>query len=137
MNLSTTKITLTMTALFFVIFGVQRLQATTDVDIDVNQAQTMIIQGALLLDVREPDEYTEVHASNATLIPLGQLGARLDEIAAYKNKPIAVMCRSGKRSAKAVHLLQEAGYSHVSNVSGGILAWEKAELKVVRSNRTI
>lgn len=134
MKSSSTKITLTLATMLFVMFGVQQLQATTDVDIDVKQAQTMNMQGALLLDVREPGEYTEVHAPNATLIPLGQLGTRLDEIAAYKDKPIAVMCRSGKRSAKAVHLLQEAGYSHVSNVTGGIIAWEKAELNVVRSN---
>ncbi len=133
MKSSTTKTTLTMAALLFVVFGIQSLQATTNVDIDVKQAQTLNIQGALLLDVREPAEYSEVHAVNATLIPLGQLNARLDEIAAYKDKPIAVMCHSGKRSAKAVHLLQEAGYSQISNVTGGIVAWEKAELNVVRA----
>ncbi|MEI7455669.1 MAG: rhodanese-like domain-containing protein [Nitrosomonadales bacterium] len=125
---------LTLAALLFIMFGVQRLQATTDVDIDVTQAQAMNMQGALLLDVREPGEYTEAHAPNAKLIPLGQLGARLDEISSYKDKPVVVMCRSGRRSAKAVHLLQEAGYSHVSNISGGILAWEKSELKVLRPN---
>jgi rhodanese-related sulfurtransferase len=101
-------------------------------DIDVKHAQLMNRQGALLLDVREPDEYAEVHAPNATLIPLGQLGTRLNEIAAYKNKPVAVMCHSGKRSAKAAHLLEEAGFSQVSNVSGGIMAWEKEGLQVIR-----
>jgi len=120
--------------LFCVSLGAQQVYAATDVDIDVKQAQTMNIQGALLLDVREPDEYSEVHASNVTLIPLGQLAARLNEIASYKDKPIAVMCRSGKRSAKAVHLLQQAGYTQVSNVTGGIIAWEKAGLSVVRAN---
>lgn len=134
MKLTTKKISLTLATLLLVMLGAQRLQATTDVDIDVTQAHTMNRQGALLLDVREPSEYTEVHAPNATLIPLGQLGTRLDEIASYKDKPIVVMCRSGRRSAKAVHLLQEAGYSHVSNIAGGILAWEKSELKVVRRN---
>lgn len=134
MKLTTKKISLTLATLLLVMLGAQRLQATTDVDIDVTQAHTMNRQGALLLDVREPSEYTEVHAPNATLIPLGQLSARLDEISAYKDKPVVVMCRSGRRSAQAVHLLQEAGYSHVSNITGGILAWEKSELKVVRRN---
>lgn len=101
-------------------------------DIDVTQARAMSQHGALLLDVREPDEYADIHAPNATLIPLGQLGSRLGEIATYKNRPVAVMCRSGRRSAKAVQLLQEAGYNRVSNVGGGILAWENAGLKVVR-----
>ncbi|OGT44762.1 MAG: sulfurtransferase [Gallionellales bacterium RIFOXYD2_FULL_52_7] len=134
MKLTTKKISLTLATLLVMMLGAQRLQATTDVDIDVTQAHTLNRQGALLLDVREPSEYTEVHAPNATLIPLGQLSARLNEISAYKDKPIVVMCRSGRRSAKAVHLLQEAGYSHVNNIAGGILAWEKSELKVVRLN---
>jgi rhodanese-related sulfurtransferase len=121
---------LSLAILLSVLFGTNLLQAAED--IDVKQAQIMIKQGALLLDVREPDEYAEVHVPNATLIPLGQLGTRLNEIAAYKAKPIAVMCHSGKRSAKAVHLLEEAGYSRVSNVSGGIMAWAKAGLEVIR-----
>ena len=108
----------------------QQLQAGQDVD--VKQAQSMNQQGALLLDVREPDEYAAIHAPNAKLIPLGEVGLRLKELEAYKDKPIAVMCRSGRRSAKAVALLQEAGFSKVSNVQGGILAWEQAGLEVIR-----
>ncbi|HEX5365034.1 MAG TPA: rhodanese-like domain-containing protein [Gallionella sp.] len=113
-----------------VMFGMQQLQAADGVD--VKQASSMSKQGALLLDVREQEEYAAGHAPNAQLIPLGQLGARLPEIAAYKDKPIVVMCRSGRRSAKAVALLQEAGYSQVSNVKGGIQAWEGEGLEVVK-----
>ncbi len=112
------------------VFGVQQLQAADGVD--VKQAQSMSKQGALLLDVREPEEYAAIHAPDAKLIPLGEVGARLKEIEVYKNKPIAVMCRSGRRSAKAVALLQEAGFSRVSNVQGGILAWEQAGLEVIK-----
>jgi rhodanese-related sulfurtransferase len=104
------------------------------VNIDVMQAQNMSQHGTLLLDVREPSEYAEEHAPNAMLIPLGQLGARLDELAPYKNKPIAVMCHSGRRSAIASQLLEQAGYTRVDNVSGGIMAWEKAGLKVIRKH---
>ncbi len=111
-------------------FGVQQLQAAEGVD--VKQAQSMSVQGALLLDVRQPEEYVAIHAPNAKLIPLGEVGSRLKEIEAYKNKPIAVMCRSGRRSATAVALLQEAGFTRVSNVQGGILAWEQAGLEVIR-----
>jgi rhodanese-related sulfurtransferase len=99
--------------------------------IPVQQAQNMVQQGALLLDVREVSEFAEGHAPSARLIPLGELGGRLAEIAAYKDKPIAVMCHSGRRSAKAVKLLQEAGYTQVSNISGGISAWQKAGLPVL------
>lgn len=112
------------------IFGVQQLQAADGVD--VKQALSMNKQGALLLDVREPEEYSAIHAPNAKLIPLGQLNSRLQEIAAYKDKPIVVMCRSGRRSAQAVSQLKDAGYSQVSNVKGGIQAWEHDGLEVVR-----
>lgn len=130
MNASLKKNILLILATLGIVFAVQKIQAADD--ISVQQALSMNQQGALLLDVREAGEYAEVHAPTATLIPLGELGARLNEIAAYKDKPIAVMCRSGRRSAKAVKLLQDAGYTQVSNVGGGIMAWENAGLAVVR-----
>jgi len=101
-------------------------------EVDVKQAQFMSTQGALLLDVREPSEYADGHAPNAVLISLGQLGSRLDEIASYKDKPVVVMCRSGRRSARATSMLQDAGFSQASNISGGIVAWGKAGLEVIK-----
>jgi rhodanese-related sulfurtransferase len=124
------KIYWVLAAVLGLMLVVQQLQASEGVD--VKQAQSMNQQGALLLDVREPAEYAAIHAPNAKLIPLGEVGLRLKEIEAYKDKPIAVICRSGRRSAKAVALLQEAGFSQVSNVQGGILAWEQAGLEVIK-----
>lgn len=114
----------------FAVFGYQQLQAADGVD--AKQALSMTRQGALLLDVREPDEYATVHAPNAKLIPLGELNARLPEIAAYKDKPIVVMCRSGRRSAQAVSLLKDAGYTQVSNMKGGIQSWQGDGLEVIK-----
>ncbi len=113
-------------------FALLSLQLQAGQGVDVKQAQTMVSNGALLLDVREPAEYAAVHARNAILMPLGEVSSRLKEIEAYKDKPIAVICRSGHRSAKAVALLQEAGFTQVSNVQGGTNAWEQAGLEVVR-----
>lgn len=109
---------------------VQQLQASQGVD--VKQAQQMNRQGALLLDVREPAEYAAIHTPNAKLLPLGEVNQRLKELDTYKDKPIVVICRSGRRSAQAVALLQEAGFTQVSNVQGGIQAWEQAGLEVIR-----
>jgi len=109
---------------------VPQLQASQGVD--VKAAKSMSDQGALLLDVREPDEYAAVHAVNAKLIPLGQIGARLKEIEAYKDKPVAVICRSGRRSAQAVSLLKESGFTQVVNVEGGTQAWVQAGLDVIK-----
>ena len=100
--------------------------------IDVQQAHGMARQGALLLDVREPHEYAEVHAPGSLLVPLGQLKNRTNEFRAFENKPIVLICRSGNRSAQASELLSQLGFKAVHNMQGGMLAWEKAGLPVER-----
>lgn len=108
-------------------------QAEWASSVDVRQAAALQAHGTLLLDVREPGEYAEVHARDAVLIPLGQLQARLAEIAQYRNKPVAVICRSGRRSAHGVEILRNAGFTEVANVEGGTNAWLGAGLPVVRN----
>jgi molybdopterin/thiamine biosynthesis adenylyltransferase/rhodanese-related sulfurtransferase/molybdopterin converting factor small subunit len=78
---------------------------------------------AFLLDVREPNEFQICRIPGSTLIPLGQVGARVQEIKdAAAGREILVHCKSGVRSGKAVRLLQEHGV-FAKNVKGGILAW--------------
>lgn len=124
------KLLWAVTAVLGLMLVMQQLQAGQGVD--VQTAQRMNAQGALLLDVREPAEYAAVHAANAQLMPLGEVGMRLKELEAYKDKPVAVICRSGRRSAQAVSILQQAGFTQVVNVQGGTNAWEQAGLAVVR-----
>ena len=81
--------------------------------------------------VREADEYAQGHAPGSVLIPLGQLQQRLHEIVGYKNRPVALICRSGNRSAQALKLLESAGFSAAVNVEGGMMAWQKAGLPVI------
>jgi len=100
--------------------------------VDVQQAQSMFKQGALLLDVREPHEYAEVHASGSLLVPLAQLKARMHEFRAFENKPVVLICRSGQRSGVAAEMLVQQGFKSVYNVQGGTIAWEKAGLPVER-----
>jgi molybdopterin/thiamine biosynthesis adenylyltransferase/rhodanese-related sulfurtransferase/molybdopterin converting factor small subunit len=75
-----------------------------------------------LLDVREPQEFQICRIPDSTLIPLGQLPARLGEVPAQGGAEIVVHCKSGVRSAKAVRLLREHGIP-ARNLKGGILAW--------------
>jgi adenylyltransferase/sulfurtransferase len=75
-----------------------------------------------VLDVREPHEY-EVANIGVKLIPLGELPQRIAELDSDEN--FAVHCKSGARSAKAVKLLQDAGFQNVHNVKGGITAWSE------------
>lgn len=103
--------------------------------IDVQKGKTMKEQGAVLLDVREPYEYEEAHVAGSLLIPLGQLQARVHELRSLGMKPVAVICRSGRRSAIATEILQQAGIKNVYNVQGGMLAWEKAALPIVQRRK--
>ena len=85
-----------------------------------------IDQGApiWILDVREPNEFAICRIPDSTLIPLGELPRRLDEIPRGDDAPeIIVHCKMGGRSAKAVTLLREHGFTNVKNLKGGILRW--------------
>lgn len=79
----------------------------------------------VLIDVREPYEYDEFNLKGK-LIPLGDLMPALAEMEDLKEKEIVVHCRSGKRSAMAQHIMQQAGFSNVANLKGGVLAWQDA-----------
>jgi rhodanese-related sulfurtransferase len=118
-------------ALGLAIIAPQLMGKSTE-EVSVQQAQSMNQQGALLLDVREPEEYAALHAPQAKLIPLGEVSTRMKEIEAYKTKDIVVVCRSGRRSAKAVAILKDAGFIHVHNVQGGMIAWSEAGLETVK-----
>jgi adenylyltransferase/sulfurtransferase len=74
-----------------------------------------------LLDVREPREFEIARIPGSTLIPLGELPKRLSEVPT--DQDVIVHCKSGVRSAKAVNLLRENGYTRVKNLKGGILDW--------------
>jgi len=75
-----------------------------------------------VLDVREPHEYPIANLG-APLIPVGSIESRINELAEHKNDEIIVHCRSGARSQKAAVALKAAGFTNVSNLTGGILAW--------------
>lgn len=81
-----------------------------------------------MLDVRNTDEYTAGHVRGAVLIPLPELGARVDEIP--DGDPLYVICAVGGRSLTAAQALVNAGYTAVS-VAGGTKAWIKSGRPVV------
>lgn len=79
----------------------------------------------LLIDVREPHEHATARIAGATLIPLGTLEGKLDDLP--RDRDILIHCKSGMRSARAVKLLLDHGFTRVKNVSGGIDAWLESE----------
>ena len=82
--------------------------------------------GALIIDVREPNEYTQIRARGAVLLPLGRLNGRVKDLP--RDRELLLMCRTGARSQNATQFLQAQGFDNVTNVSGGIVAWHGAGL---------
>ncbi|MGC9457569.1 MAG: rhodanese-like domain-containing protein [Halothiobacillaceae bacterium] len=102
-------------------------------DVTVAQAARMVgDENTLVLDCREPDEHRAGHLRDSVLIPVGSLKDRVQEIEKYREKPVLVYCRSGNRSVTASNILVSAGFTDVSNMLGGILAWENENYPVKR-----
>ena len=87
---------------------------------------------AIIIDVREQDERDAEHIEGTLFIPLAKLENRMGELAQFKNSPIIVQCRSGKRSNIAGAKLIKAGFKNILNLEGGILAWNKQGLATVK-----
>ncbi|WP_149181957.1 MBL fold metallo-hydrolase [Streptomyces sp. TRM49041] len=92
--------------------------------------RTRAEQGAVLLDVREKGEWLAGHAPGAVHIPLSGLLAADGVPAAVRDRPVVVICRSGRRSQQAAQLLAERG-AHAVDVEGGMHAWAGAGFPVV------
>lgn len=75
----------------------------------------------VVLDVRQPEEFESGHIPGAQSIPLGELESRIEEL--DKDKEYFVICRSGRRSVMACHLLKENGFEKLFNLNGGMLGW--------------
>ena len=86
------------------------------------------LEGAALIDVREPDELRVVRTEIAQPLPMSTLQDHLDEL---PDGPIYVLCHSGGRSARVTAFLEQQGYDAI-NVEGGILEWEAQGLPVIR-----
>jgi rhodanese-related sulfurtransferase len=84
----------------------------------------------LILDVRQPNEFSDGHVPGAKLIPLGELEARLSDVP--NDAAVYVICRSGNRSKTASDILTKNGKTDVRNVQGGTLAWQAAGFPVER-----
>jgi adenylyltransferase/sulfurtransferase len=77
----------------------------------------------VLLDVRNPEEIAICRIAGSTVIPLPELPARLAEL--DRGVPMVVHCKSGKRSEKAIEILRQNGFTRLTNLTGGILAWAR------------
>lgn len=90
--------------------------------VSVEQAQTAVkAENAQFIDVRTPEEYAAGHAVQARNLPLDVLESNLGKL--DKNKPIYVICQTGRRSQKGSEMLKNAGFTAVYNINGGTSEW--------------
>lgn len=101
-------------------------------EVQVSEAAAASKDGATVVDVREPWEYSAGHVPGAALMPLGSLARLAGDLP--RNRRIYVICASGNRSLVAADALVRAGYDAVS-VAGGMAAWRSAGGPVVAGSR--
>ena len=99
-------------------------------DVDSLTADEAARDGAVLLDVREPEEFDAGHAPGARCVPLGEIAGRIDEL---RGAPVICVCRTGSRSGFAADALIAAGMD-AANLEGGMLAWAAEGLPVTSSS---
>ena len=95
-------------------------------EVDCGEVQSRLSGGDdnfLLLDCWEDDENDLVDIPQARLLPMSQLQARIDELAAYRKKEIIVLCHHGIRSLDVVVWLSQQGFTDVKSLAGGIDRW--------------
>lgn len=97
-------------------------------DRDPALAHKLVASGAVLIDVRTPDEFQARHIEGAVNIPVDDLASRMSEVQTLTSgdskKPIVVYCHSGNRAGRAKKVLEGKGYSQVTNL-GGIDDWDR------------
>lgn len=98
----------------------------------VQAVQLINKEDAVVLDVRDPGEYSSVHILNARNIPLKDLDARTKELEKLRQKPVIVACDTGSRSGAALSALKRQGFANVYNLRGGLGAWQQAGLPTER-----
>lgn len=91
-------------------------------------AATLLInrENAVVVDVRESDEFAQGHLPDAVSLPLSKFAERIAELDKYKDQPVIVCCASGVRSNNACRQLATRGFARLSNLEGGVDAWVAA-----------
>lgn len=89
-------------------------------DIMQSEIKSLMSKGAILIDVRSPQEYNEGHLDNSILLPEYEILKKIEDIIPNKNTKIILYCSSGTRSKKAQEELEKMGYKNIYNVLNGV-----------------
>lgn len=100
-------------------------------------AATLLInrEDAVLVDLRDQNEFDQAHLPNARHLPLGELTQRSAELEKFRERPLILYCATGSRTASAIATLKKVGFTRLYNLRGGIFEWEKAGQPVSRKRK--
>lgn len=93
-------------------------------EVSPEEARQRRESGALLIDVRETEDFAAKHAAGATHLSRGVLELKIEQVAPDPATPIVCYCGGGSRSALAVESLQRMGYTNAVSMAGGFKAWQ-------------
>ncbi|MBT2326532.1 rhodanese-like domain-containing protein [Variovorax paradoxus] len=88
---------------------------------------------AVVVDVREPEEYAAGHVTGAKNVPLNQLEEKLGAAVKNKSVPLLLVCATGARAQRAVAMAKKLGYEQAQAVAGGLKSWKEANLPVEKA----
>jgi len=100
-------------------------------EVSVDEARKLAASGAVLVDVREADEWSQGHVPGSVFIPRGFLEQRIEEKVADRDREVVLYCAGGTRSAFAAKSLAELGYTRVASMKGGFGQWKEAGFPIV------
>jgi len=89
-------------------------------------------EGAVLLDIRDPKEYSAGHIAGALSMPVSSIDARIGELESEKGKPVVLVCKMGQQASATGRKLKALGFENVRRLSGGMAEWTAGSLPVVK-----
>ena len=90
---------------------------------------------AVVIDVRDPSEYSQGHIVDAINMPHTSLSGRLGELTKYKERPLILACKMGQHAGAAGTVLRKAGFENVARLKGGVAEWRNQNLPVVKGRK--
>ena len=115
-----------------VVFYELRLRMVGATNVSVADAVRLINKGALVVDVRKPEEFAAGHIVNARNVALDKLQKGDDSLGKKKDKIFLTVCDTGANAGRAAGLLRQAGYDNSFSIKGGLLGWRAENLPVVK-----
>jgi len=120
-------------ALVIVITYESRMRSAAYASISSQDLIRLMNQGALVLDIRKPEEFALGHVNGARQLPSDQILGAGEQFKRFKEKPVVVYCDSGSLAAAAVRQLTEQGFTKAFTLRGGFAAWRAENLPVTKA----